>query len=124
VIRTLLISFILLNSSVVMPTGIENFIFYQSNFDQSTKEESFAAYMTKNSPCFYIKIFATKEEIKYCKIEGIDLDLEKDFPSIYIGEQSVEGSSAYFTVAAPWNEQRCRVYIPKKKLTCKPTGRN
>ncbi len=102
--------------------SINELIFYKSNYDPISQRETFSAYMLRNNPCLFIEVFSTGETLKFCKIEGTDWDLEKDFPSIFIGEQSVNSSSVFFTVAAPHNEQRCRVFVPRKKITCTPTG--
>lgn len=111
-------------SNLAFSLEIKELTFYQTNYNPISKRETFAAYMLRNNPCVFIKNLDKNETTKFCKIKGTDWDLEKDFPSIFVGDQSVNSSSVFFTVAASHNEQRCRIFVPRKEITCEPTGNN
>ena len=108
----------------VIAISITDFYLYQTDYDIKTKEETLSVYLLKNEPCIIVESFKNKEKNKYCELGDSGLNLSKEFPSIRVYDLSVSGPNIYFKVAAPWNEQSCRIFVPKKEISCEPTGRN
>ncbi|MGL1115668.1 hypothetical protein [Vibrio vulnificus] len=111
-------------SSSAFAGVINDYRFYQTNYIPTTNKESFAAYVLKSDPCVTVEMINSGEKTRYCKLGENDLDLQRDTPSLYATQFDVGGGSVYFTAAAPWNEQRCRIEVYRKKISCKPTNQN
>ncbi|MGF1725604.1 hypothetical protein [Photobacterium nomapromontoriensis] len=111
-------------SSSVCAEVIEDYRFYQTDYIPAANKERFAAYILKSDPCIIVKMINSGEKTRYCKLGDNDLDLQRDTPSLYATQFDVGGGSVYFTAAAPWGEQRCRIEVYRKKISCKPTNQN
>ncbi|KJZ11468.1 hypothetical protein TW85_16675 [Marinomonas sp. S3726] len=98
--------------------------FQTDNVVPNGREPHYFVYIKNDNPCIFIDDLRKNLTTEFCDIEGTDYNFKHDFPSIYPANIRISGSSLYFIVAAPWNEQKCRIYLPRQKLTCEPTGRN
>ncbi|TBW53800.1 hypothetical protein EZI54_15030 [Marinobacter halodurans] len=101
---------------------IDNIVYYQTNFDFKSQKEDIVAYVKKNDPCITVKLTDEGTSNRYCELGNSGLNLEKDSPTIYPVKMTVFAGSVYFTVAAPWNEQKCRIHAYKKQISCSSTG--
>lgn len=103
--------------------GENNFRYYQVDKNiPNGKGPFYAVYIKNNDPCIFVDDITEKTTHRFCKMGNSGFDLEKDYPSIYPVEMRMSGSF-HFYVAAPWNEQKCEIYLPRLRLTCKPTGK-
>jgi len=109
-------------SHSVTATSITDFYVYQTDYDIQTKQETFSAYLLKGEPCLTVSLFNNNEKTTYCEMDDSGLNLSKEFPTIYVQNLFVSGPNVYFNVVAPWNEQSCRIFVPKNKITCEATG--
>ncbi|GAB6263050.1 hypothetical protein PSSHI_32940 [Photobacterium sp. R1] len=51
------------------------------------------------------------------------LNLEKNYPTIYPTRISFDGANLFFLVAAPWAEQKCRIHLEREEIQCESTGK-
>lgn len=106
-----------------MAMDTEYLKYYQtSDIVPNGKKPRYAAYITNNNPCIFIKSIQEGSTKEFCDMGNSKLNLKRDFPTIYPINIRLSGSSLYFTVAAPWNEQKCEIFFPEKSITCTPTG--
>lgn len=97
--------------------------YYQTNnIVPNGKKPHYTAYITNNNPCIFIKFLQEDTTKEFCEMGNSKLNLKRDFPTIYPINIRLSGSSLYFTVAAPWNEQKCEIFFPTKSINCEPTG--
>ncbi|WP_299494179.1 hypothetical protein [uncultured Shewanella sp.] len=101
---------------------INNIVYYQSNYDYKSKKEDIIAYVLKNDPCITVQVFPDGKSKRYCQMGESGLNLEKDSPTIYVTDLYVSPVSVSFTIAAPWNEQQCKIKAFANEINCKPTG--
>ncbi|MGB0944580.1 MAG: hypothetical protein ACPGUE_19395 [Marinomonas sp.] len=105
--------------------SMENYRFYQTdNIIPDNNSPYFSAFIKKNNPCIFVKDLKKNTTHEYCKMGNSGLDLKRDTPSIYPTRVYILGSTLFFNVAAPWNEQRCEIFLGDKSITCEPTGKN
>lgn len=101
---------------------MSNIIYYQSNYDYKTKKEDIIAYVLKDDPCVTVQTLSNDKTKRYCKMGESGLNLKTDNPSIYVMKLYVSPGSVNFIVAAPWNEQRCRIMAVSEEISCQSTG--
>ena len=103
--------------------GENNFRYYQTDKSlPNGKGPFYAIYIKKDDPCIFVDDLKEKTTHRFCKMGDSGLNLETDYPSIYATEMHL-GGYFYFYVAAPWSEQKCKIYLPRLELTCEPTGK-
>jgi hypothetical protein len=90
---------------------------------QTSMSGSYLAYLKKDDACVYAGDLEGNDIRKYCKMGNSGLNLKTDSPTIYAAVFTLELSSLSFTVAAPWNEQKCIVSMSKNTIVCESTGR-
>ena len=119
------ITLVLLVSSIsVVADDIIQYKYYQTdNIVPNKRAPYYAAFLKFDEPCLFVKDFRKNETQEYCQLGDSGLDLKRDYPSIYPVDMTISGLTLYFIVAAPWNEQECEIFFPKKSITCKSTGR-
>ena len=104
---------------------IKDVRFYQTdNIVPNGREPHYEAYIKNNDPCIFVNNLRENTIEKYCKLDESGYDLEVNYPSVYPVDLRLSGSSLYFIAAAPWNEQKCEIFFPKKSITCEPTDEN
>ena len=115
---------LLMSSFSVVAGDINNYRYYQIDKDlPNGKGPFYAVYIKKNDPCIFIDDYRKDSTLRLCKMGESGLNLERDYPSIYPVEMKLFGGTFNFYVAAPWNEQECKIEFPEKEITCEPTGR-
>ena len=113
----------LIMSLPLMADDVTNYKFYQTdNYVPNGREPFYAAYIKNDNPCIFIKSIQEGSTKEFCDMGNSQLNLKRDFPTIYPINIRLSGSSLYFIVAAPWNEQKCEIFFPEKSITCTPTG--
>ena len=104
--------------------NISEYRYYQIDKDlPNGKGPFYAVYIKKNDPCIFIYNYRKDSTLRLCEMGESGLNLERDFPSIYPVEMKLFGGTFNFYVAAPWNEQECKIEFPENEVTCKSTGR-
>jgi hypothetical protein len=54
-----------------------------------------------------------KQTKRFCKLGSSGLNLEKDYPSVYVIDLTNNGGEVNFIAAAPWSELQCNIDIDK-----------
>lgn len=94
---------------------MDEFLFYQVNkLGPRDNKYTDAVYLKKNDPSIIVEDMPSKKQQRFCKMGDSGLDLEKEYPTIYATDFRIGGSKLHFIVAAPWNEQRCSIYLPRR----------
>lgn len=104
--------------------NLNDIIYYQSNYDSESKSEDLIAYITKQDPCISVINLDDNKTKRYCEMGNSGINLEKEYPTAYVLKLYVSPISVSFIVAAPWNEQKCKILAFHEKITCEPTGKN
>lgn len=103
---------------------ISDYKYYQSdNFEYGEKKISYIAYIKTDDPCIYIKDIKMDNTTRFCKMGNSNIDLENDSVSVYPVRLSLFGGYLKFTIAAPWDEQKCQIDLYKKSINCESTGK-
>ncbi|WP_299495108.1 hypothetical protein [uncultured Shewanella sp.] len=120
--KTLL--FLLLIPLYSMAGNIDNYKYYQTdNIISNNSSPYYAAYIKNDNPCIFIKDFKKDKVQEFCQMGESPFNLKRDAPSIYPTRMYLLGSTLFFNVAAPWNEQKCEIYLPDSSITCESTGK-
>ncbi|AWX98952.1 hypothetical protein A8139_02275 [Marinomonas primoryensis] len=98
--------------------GIRDYKYYQMDYS-----ERYAVYVKKSDPCINVEALNKGTVKRFCEMGDSELNLEKDALSIYVSRPIIIGPFLNFIVAAPWNEQKCRIDLDKNTVTCEPTGK-
>ena len=110
----IVLSLILLIPFLAHADDISNYKFYANN-------GSYMAYVKKSDHCIYGGYIKDNNIHRYCEIDNIKSNLEKSHPSVYVSRFSLFGSYLDVVIAAPWNEQKCRLDLLNNNISCKPT---
>ncbi|BES69274.1 hypothetical protein RE428_02920 [Marinobacter nanhaiticus D15-8W] len=70
-----------------------------------------------------VKVFG-KSKTRYCELGDSNLNLERDSPTVYATDITVNVAGVRFIAAAPWNEQECAIDVYDEAITCTATGKN
>ncbi len=60
---------------------------------------------------------------RYCNMGNSGVNLETSSPSAYATEFVFNGVNLRFIMAAPWNEQKCKIDLDDNSIFCEPTGK-
>ena len=116
--------FILFFSINAISEDINLYKYYQTDqIIPKRKTPHYIVYIKNNDPCIYAYNIKNNEETRFCEMGNTGLNLERDYPTIYPVNLTLRLGVFSFTVAAPWNEQKCEIFLPKNRLTCEPTGK-
>ena len=115
---------LLISSFSVVADDINQYKYFQTdNIVPNGRAPHYEAYIKNNDPCIFVNNLRENTIEKYCKLDESGYDLEVNYPSVYPVDLRLSGSSLYFIAAAPWNEQKCEIFFPKKSIICESTGR-
>ena len=115
---------LLISSFSVVADQIGQYKYYQTdNIISEGRDAYYAAYIKNDNPCIFVKDLRENKTREYCKMGDSGLDLKNDYPSIYPSRVRITGTTLYFIVAAPWNEQSCKISFPHNLIQCESTGR-
>lgn len=116
--------FVFIISLSVSAEEISKYRFYQTdNIIPEGREAYYAAFIKNDNPCIFVKDLRENKIQEYCKMGESGLDLKNDYPSIYPSRVRMTGTTLYFIVAAPWNEQKCKISFPHSLIQCESTGK-
>ncbi|KZM40808.1 hypothetical protein OA92_02205 [Marinomonas sp. SBI22] len=122
--KAVLVISLLIMSLTSVANEITQYKYYQTdNIVPNGREPHYAVYIINKEPCIFVKDFREDEVEEYCKLDDSELDLKINSPTIYPIDLRLSSKTLYFTVAAPWNEQKCEIFFPRKSITCESTGR-
>jgi hypothetical protein len=102
----------------VRADDISHYRYYETN-----RSESYLVYLKKNDPCIHAGYIKENDMYRYCEMGDSGINLEESAPSAYATEFTFNGVSVNFIMAAPWNEQKCRIDLDENSIFCEPTGR-
>ncbi|WP_123636740.1 hypothetical protein [Marinobacter sp. R17] len=102
---------------------MSDYKFYATDYRLKSGIEHFAAYVIKSDPCITVDIFKGSKK-RYCELGDSGINLERDAPSVYATDITVDISGVRFIAAAPWNEQECSIDVYSEEITCSATGKN
>lgn len=123
--RILSFIFACIASLSVSAEDIAKYRYYQTdNIIPEGRDAYFAAYIKNNNPCIFVKDIRENNTLEFCQMGDSGLNLKSDYPSIYPSRLRMSGTTLYFIVAAPWNEQKCKISFPHNQIQCEPTGKN
>ncbi|AEF55506.1 hypothetical protein [Marinomonas posidonica] len=122
--KKLLLILLLLQVFNIKAESIDDYYYYQVDKMGAVDEKySYVVYLKKGDPCIHVNNIKKNINKRFCETGNENLNLYKNFPTIYATNFNLSSSRFYYTVAAPWAEQRCEIYLPKNRLTCEPTGK-
>ncbi len=124
VLKYLYFLILLLTSNCAIAKVDEYYRYYQNSDKKfGEHEQNYSVYLKYDDPCFFIKKSTEKESKRFCEIGDSGLNLERDSVSIYPVDIVLFDDILSFIVAAPWNEQSCKMNIKTLNLSCKWTGK-
>ncbi|WP_203141923.1 hypothetical protein [Marinobacter mangrovi] len=102
---------------------LSEYRFYGTDYRLNSGREHFAAYVLKSDPCITVDVIKGSKK-RYCELGSSGINLERDAPSVYATNITVDVSGVRFIAAAPWNEQECSIDVYNEEITCAATGKN
>lgn len=110
------------SSHDLLADDIFEYNYFQLWQSSPTEKVRGRVYIKRNDPCIFVDNFKKDKTTRFCKLGTSGLDLERDYPSIYVVSPSLLLDSVTFYVAAPWNEQKCKFDILNSTIICEGTG--
>ncbi|WP_330960246.1 hypothetical protein [Photobacterium sp. 53610] len=102
---------------------INQYRYYQIWQGRPSGADKGSVYIRKDDPCITVYNKNKDSRKRYCQMGSSQLNLEKEYPTIYPTMMRFDGANLYFLVAAPWAEQKCKIHLGREDIQCESTGK-
>ena len=82
--RLLILIVVICTSPFACSESMNQYDYYQTNYDRRNNTETYAVYIIKGDKCLTVKSLKSGKTKRYCELGKTGLDLERDYPNVYI----------------------------------------